>query len=81
MQLWVPKMVLDLDDLWIIIPLVVLLLVFAFLVAARLKDLRKFTGFLNVFAILLAAMPVFQILSVKAPAALPGRSTGRCRSP
>ncbi len=69
-RFWVPYTVLDIDVLWIIISEVVLLGVFAVLVAARRKDPRKATGFLNVFAIVLAAMPVFQILSVKTPTAV-----------
>jgi hypothetical protein len=70
-SLWIHYAVLNIDALWIIIPEVILLVAFAVLVAARLKDSRKATGFLNVFAIVLAAMPVFQVLSVKAPGAVP----------
>ncbi|MGP0068545.1 MAG: hypothetical protein ACLQGP_33715 [Isosphaeraceae bacterium] len=70
-KLWVTVTVLDLDTVSIVIPEVVFLGAFASMIAVWLKDSRKATGFLNVFAILLAAMPVFQILWVKAPAAAP----------
>jgi hypothetical protein len=70
-QIWVTYAILDLDTIWIAIPEVILLGLFAGLVALFLKDSWKATAFLNVFAIVLAAMPVFQILSVKAPAAVP----------
>ena len=80
-KLWVTVTVQDLDTVWIVIPEVVFLGVFAAMIAAWLKDPRKATGFLNVFAILLAAMPVFQILSVKAPGAVPRPPHRPCHSP
>ncbi len=69
--LWVTYTILDLDTVWIVIPEAIFLGAFAALVAKWVKEPRKATGFLNVFAIVLVAMPVFQILTVKAPAAVP----------
>jgi hypothetical protein len=66
---WVRRLATKLDALWVIIPEVVLLLGFAFGVVRRLKDLRTVTVFLNLFAVVLVAMPVFQIVTAKAPTA------------
>jgi hypothetical protein len=66
---WVRRRTTRLDPLWVIIPEVVLLLGFAFVVVRRLKNLRTMTSFLNLFAIVLVAMPVFQIVTAKAPTA------------
>jgi hypothetical protein len=66
-RLWLPTRGRPMDRLWVVVPEVVLLLGFAFLVVRRLQDLRKTTAFFNLFTIVLIAMPAYQILSAKAP--------------
>lgn len=65
---WVQK-VIEVDPK-VVITMEVLLLVWgAYLLRTRFSDPRRFTAFLNVFAIALLAMPVAEIISIKTPTA------------
>ncbi len=68
---WVYNHFQDVDRLWIVIPECIVLTIVAVLIARWLKDARTLTGFLDVFAIALVAMPAFQILSMGSVGAVP----------
>jgi hypothetical protein len=66
-RLWVAK-VITVDPTVVIMFEALLLLWGAYLLRTRFNDPRRLTGFLNVFAVVLLAMPVAQIISIKTPA-------------
>ncbi|HEX3447653.1 MAG TPA: hypothetical protein VHS97_05340, partial [Isosphaeraceae bacterium] len=67
-MIWVRKPI-EVDPKVVIIMEVLLLFWGARLLRTRLNDPRRFTAFLNVFAIILLAMPMAEIISIKTPVA------------
>ena len=57
----------EVDPTVVIIMEILLLVWGAYLLRTRFNDPRRFTAFLNVFAIVLLAMPVAEIISIKTP--------------
>ena len=70
-ELWIQNGYPDLDRLWVVIPECIVLVIVAVLLARWVKDSRTLTGFLDVFAIVLVAMPAFQILSMESVGTVP----------
>lgn len=67
-ELWVRKGPIVLNPIWIVLLELMLLAGFAFIVR-RLGDLSRPTRFLNVLAVVVVALPLARIATVKAPAA------------
>jgi hypothetical protein len=56
----------NIDLGWVVIPEFVLLTIVACVVKVKLTATTRLTSFLNVFAVILVAMPIFQAVSIKA---------------
>lgn len=57
----------DVNLAWIVIPEVVLLAMAGYAIKTKLRATAAATSFLNLFAVVLVAMPTFQVISIKAP--------------
>ncbi len=65
-------MMFNLDLAWIVIPEILLLAIGGTCaLKAKLTATTRFTSFLNVFSVVLVAIPVIQVISIKAPSDRP----------
>ncbi len=70
-EFWVNNAFPDIDRLWVVIPEWIVLAIVAVVLARWRNDARTLTGFLDVFAIALVAMPALQVLSMGSVGAVP----------